>query len=378
MTSHAKVLYIPWYPSSFFEEQSQLLSDEYPYKVLMGNVSFVGRRARLIRFIKRKANETFSLSSKNGIPYVSLTIPKYVENRGLKQIETSVEYVGKVIADLFGGQKPQIIHIQSLSDFSVFAAIWAKRNNVPVVLSEHILYVRRDFSPFTRLKERQYSESNRILCVSNYQYRNLLTNGFVMNDVSIVGNMIDDRFVPKDIETKERNGKLLFVAYHLGDKCFDVLMALASMLKGVCSIDVAGLDENREYKSSKLIDLLKEKGVDKTITLMGMYNHEDLLKLYSEYSLLISTSRSETFGLSVAEAIAYGTPVVCTDSGGIHEFVNDENGIIVDIGDVNGLKDAIFHALNKKYDRKCMSQRILMKYGREQFKKKLLNIYSSL
>jgi glycosyltransferase involved in cell wall biosynthesis len=95
--------------------------------------------------------------------------------------------------------------------------------------------------------------------------------------------------------------------------------------------------------------------------------HNDLLMQYSAYSLLLSTSVSETFGLSVAEAIAHGTPVVGTDSGGVRDFVNEGNGLVVDIRDVDGIVDAIIKVISAQFDSKNMSQRILEKYGNDQY-----------
>jgi glycosyltransferase involved in cell wall biosynthesis len=38
----------------------------------------------------------------------------------------------------------------------------------------------------------------------------------------------------------------------------------------------------------------------------------------------------ETFGLSLIEGMAYGSPVVCPPVGGPTEFVNDKNGLLID------------------------------------------------
>ena len=95
-----------------------------------------------------------------------------------------------------------------------------------------------------------------------------------------------------------------------------------------------------------------------------------MLGKYSEYSLLLSTSVSETFGLAVAESIAHGTPVVCTDSGGIRDFVNETNGVIIGINDAEGAVDAIELCLKKKFDYNNMRAEVLKRYGVDNYKLK--------
>lgn len=48
-------------------------------------------------------------------------------------------------------------------------------------------------------------------------------------------------------------------------------------------------------------------------------------------------SRSETFGIGFIEAFATGTPVIATRCGGPEDFVNEENGMLVDVDCVDEL-----------------------------------------
>ena len=123
-------------------------------------------------------------------------------------------------------------------------------------------------------------------------------------------------------------------------------------------IDIYGLTGAEKLNGKALRDY-----ASKNITFMGIRSHKEVLERYSAYSLLLSTSCSETFGLSVAEAISHGTPVVCTDSGGVRDFVEATNGIIVGIADVYAIAAAIHEVISCKYDYKIMSKRILDKYG---------------
>lgn len=55
---------------------------------------------------------------------------------------------------------------------------------------------------------------------------------------------------------------------------------------------------------------------------------------------LVMPSRWEPFGISAIEAMALGTPVIASKTGGLPEVVG-EVGILVDVDDVRGLGEAL-------------------------------------
>jgi glycosyltransferase involved in cell wall biosynthesis len=64
--------------------------------------------------------------------------------------------------------------------------------------------------------------------------------------------------------------------------------------------------------------------------------------LFVQHSITLPDGRAEAFGLSVAEAMAAGLPVVVSASGGLPDTVVDgETGVLVEEADVEGMADAI-------------------------------------
>ncbi|MQA11523.1 MAG: glycosyltransferase [Pseudonocardiaceae bacterium] len=64
---------------------------------------------------------------------------------------------------------------------------------------------------------------------------------------------------------------------------------------------------------------------DPRITLLERYlDADELAELYAGADCYVSLHRSEGFGFTVAEAIAQGLPVICTDYAGIGEFVDSD------------------------------------------------------
>ena len=69
--------------------------------------------------------------------------------------------------------------------------------------------------------------------------------------------------------------------------------------------------------------LANELGVRERVTFVGRVNDDELDALYRGARALVMPSLSEGFGLPVLEAMARGTPVVCSASGSLPEIAGD-------------------------------------------------------
>ena len=389
MKTKKQILLIPdGWPASFFYEQMEAVSDMFDFQVLLGTRVSFGKKNALKKIIHGEYNcFSFEKDEINRINYSYINhLPLFLYRI---QWEKILKKLNWYILSIYEGKKPDLIHIQQISDTAVFICEWAKINGVPVVMSEHLLFVRHQMDDFQRLKENVYTKVSKVLCASNYQYRTLLTNGLKPNNVQIIGNLLVDKFVPKTFINIENNHTILFIASHLGDKDINVLLDSIGILKerGFIdfSVDIIGIDSNMYYENEEETNYnleadIKQRNLSDLIHILGKKNRPDLLKSYPNYSFLVSTSLSETFGVSVAEAIMNGLPVVCTDSGGIQDFVNHTNGIIVPLRNPNAFADAIIEMFKKRhlYNGTRISSEIIKRFGTVTFRNKLLQVYNGL
>jgi glycosyltransferase involved in cell wall biosynthesis len=56
---------------------------------------------------------------------------------------------------------------------------------------------------------------------------------------------------------------------------------------------------------------------------------EDLWGLYAVSNAYLCTSKAEGLGLPVLDAMAAGIPVVATDTGALHELLEDDRGFLI-------------------------------------------------
>ena len=94
------------------------------------------------------------------------------------------------------------------------------------------------------------------------------------------------------------------------------------------------------WKSEGLPALISELGLEKRVHFPGFIAEEDLPALYGCAETFVFPSHYEGFGLPLIEAMACGTPVVCSRNGALQEVAGDA-AILVDASDARGLATAI-------------------------------------
>ena len=91
----------------------------------------------------------------------------------------------------------------------------------------------------------------------------------------------------------------------------------------------------------------------------------------------ILTSRFETFGVVLTEALACGIPIISTKTSGPMYIVNDENGILVEIDDEQGIANAMLDMKKNYslYNKKIIRENCESLYSKEVITNKLVNEY---
>ena len=79
--------------------------------------------------------------------------------------------------------------------------------------------------------------------------------------------------------------------------------------------------EHRRYPSARV--LAAECGIGHDVVVLGDVDEADLPGLLTGATVLVHASRAEGFGLAVLEAMACGTPVVCSRAGALPALVGD-------------------------------------------------------
>jgi glycosyltransferase involved in cell wall biosynthesis/SAM-dependent methyltransferase len=92
-----------------------------------------------------------------------------------------------------------------------------------------------------------------------------------------------------------------------------------------------------------------------SIVVRGSVDDATLAEAYAAADFFALPSRYEGYGIVLAEALAYGLPVVACDVGPVPELVGSEAAILVPPGEVAALSEALDLLLRDASVRRCMS-----------------------
>ena len=152
----------------------------------------------------------------------------------------------------------------------------------------------------------------------------------------------DERFARAGLSVRMTSGgragvTFIVVAYLVARKrVSDVIRAFAMILKNYQDARLLIVGDGPER--GKLIALAQQLGVDAACELVGYVPHKDMALEYSRADVLISGSASETFGMSLLEAMACGLPIISTDNDGSGDIISTgKNGYLFKVGDIEAL-----------------------------------------
>lgn len=177
-------------------------------------------------------------------------------------------------------------------------------------------------------------------------------------------------------KNKSINRTIVFGAYNCfrdHKKGFDILYdALTRYEGGDARLVVFGDEDRGEFN----LDALPIK-----VEVYGIINDDmKIREIYRNADVLVVSSREETFGLTAAEALSEGTPVVCfSDIGTMTMISHKSDGYIVNTRDPSALLEGIYWVLNcpdyikisknalekaKKYSKINIAEKTLRSYER--------------
>jgi len=224
-------------------------------------------------------------------------------------------------------QQYDIVHAHSYHAFpSLFAAL-SKRNN-KLVFTPHYHGAGRNLLttslhvPYKLISSKVFTNADVIISVSDYE-RRLISMSFCIPKEKIV--VIRNGVTLSDFGSLEKMEKtsdlLLCVARLEKTKRIDRLVKALQYLDSKVHLDIVGSGPDKK----RLLKLIHDLRLNDRVQFLQDLPRSRLLEEYKRAGAFVLLSRYEAFGISVAEALAAGTPCVVATSSALAEWVDGSN-----------------------------------------------------
>lgn len=289
-------------------------------------------------------------------------------------IFNQVDKIYKKIEKTHG--KPDIIHSHYLY-ISYYSSILKNKYNLPFICTEHWSQLQSANLPagIQFMGEKTYPLADRVIAVSSSLQAKLNLN-FGQNSI-VVHNMVDNAFFDGKSVIHRNDGKFKFVSVgHLIErKGHDILLKAFAKADFEDNVTLSIIGDGVEKLTlQKLIDQLK---LTDRVSLVGFKNMQEINQLLMESDAFVLASRKETFGVVYIEALAKGLPVIATICGGPEEFVNENNGLLVPVEDVDKLCEALrtMYLNRNKYNSEAIIEQCKENFSENVIVKKITSVY---
>jgi len=245
------------------------------------------------------------------------------------------------ILEFYGKQTFDVIHCHDAHLWKVadnLRALW----KIPIVITLHLANMMHNFkyniSKFTTYKAQiegtALSQADAIITVSEY-YRDKLLNSVLQRDSYVIHNGIDidalrDYVYDEEIRKKflEDKQKLItLVGRPVEDKGILLFQEVSKIIKNYKFILISYLsDSTRNFYP--LAKHLEQSQSDNFIWLSNT-THDENFRIMASSDIGIVPSMYEPFGIVALEWMALKIPLITTGAGGLAEFCNKENSILI-------------------------------------------------
>lgn len=286
-------------------------------------------------------------------------------------------------ARIVAEREVQFVHAHTLYPAGFAARELAREHALPCIVSVH------GSDLYTNVTEPGWREDVRavtadaaaIVCVSEKLALDAIElAGADPAKTLVVPNTFDAGAFTARTSPPTADGRLLCVGRLVPEKGHDILLdAVATLAADYPELCLRIVGDG--IQMSALRTRADQAGIADRVEFVGTLSGERLADEYRMADLFVLPSLREGFGVVLVEALACGTPVVATDSGGPSDIVDTSAlGEIVDVGDAGALAQGVRAALERidRFDPAAISQTVRDRYSHEAVGARLARLYEEV
>lgn len=240
--------------------------------------------------------------------------------------------------------KIDLVHVYASYPGAMIGACLARKYGVPFVISTAMSPF-----PFQEFLDRKgqlvfwllqpLKEASRLIVTSHRAAKEAALQE--LDHTVIVPRIRDlDKFVPSESSNADGKVRLLAVGRLVPQKGFDLLIEAFSRTPDHYYLEIVGEGEDRPM----LEKMIRQLSLGDRVKLVGEKSRDEVIKQMQACDVFVLSSRHESFGNVVIEALSCGKPVIATRCGGPEDIMTEKLGLLVENENVNELAEALSRA----------------------------------
>ncbi len=256
--------------------------------------------------------------------------------------------------------RPDIIHVHHIFGVGIEGLAASKFLDVPLVGTSHTPITEfLHYGPFQgkfldkfglKYVSWFYNRCQYVTAPSQGILDEMKANGFKQPSRPI-SNPIDLRnFYPVSKEEKQKikndfglsGFTVLYTGRLASEKHIDVIIRAINLIKDKIPNISFAITGHGDAKAD-LEKLVEGLGLGGRVRFFGTLSMEDHAKIYKAADVFAIASTAETQSLSLMKAMATGLPSIGVNARALPEYINKDNGFIVEPGDYEGMAEKIMY-----------------------------------
>lgn len=280
---------------------------------------------------------------------------------------------------LINNIKPSLIHLHVTYGFAKEAIRIQQQWGIPFIISEHMAPF-----PFEWIQDKEsyirqpMQKASAVVAVGKAQAEQ------IKNFTGVTAHVIPNVVSPGEYFYKGKAFKsevlqiILVGIYDERKGAVYLLQAFSHYLQSHPGTILHLVGEATEERMSTIMKIIRSSGIEESVHFHGKLSAHQLCTLYQQCDFYVCSSEWESFGVSVLEALFSGVPVLATNCGGVLEFMNEHNGIIIDNDrDIQTLVNGMLKITSKleKYNRHQISKEAIGQFSEDVIKEQYFALY---
>lgn len=255
-----------------------------------------------------------------------------------------------------------VIHTNHVGGIGLEAIIASRRLNIPLVGTSHTPF--REFMKYSPIRTEwatnkmlryvswYYNQCDFVTAPSNFLFKEMIDYG-LKKPHSVLSNPINpEEFRPAEQTRKSELRKklnlkgpiIIYTGRLAPEKHVDIIIQSFAIVKKTIP-DAELVIVGHGVSDESLKQLVKDLNIEHSVKFLGFVNQEKFTELYQASDIFAVASTAEMQCLSMMNAMLSELPVIGVNAGALPEYINSQNGFVVEPGDYKTFAEKILYLI---------------------------------